>query len=191
MGAIYMNHTSLNAVRITIGGALLSAIFALGACNHVEKVPDATANVRRALDQAGLKDVSVKDDRDKAVVTLQGKVGSNDQKSQAETVAKSNAGNQVVADEIEVVPPNDSSTAKKVDKDTDQGIEKNLDAALLQNHLKKNISYSVKNGVVTLKGYVDSSNTRSQVQNLAAQVPNVTQVVNELDVKYSRATSSR
>jgi osmotically-inducible protein OsmY len=181
-----------NPVKIAIGSVALSMIAIIGGCSTERtKAPDVTADIQKALDQAGLKDVSVKQDRDKGVVTLGGHVPSDDGKAQAESIAKSSAGNQVVADEIAVLPPNAEGDAKKVNGDLDEGIEKNLDAALVQNHWKKNVSYSVKNGVVTMKGHVASQAARSQLGTMAAQIPNVTQVVNELDVRYGRATSSR
>ena len=48
--------------------------------------------------------------------------------------------------------------------------------------LEKTVAYEVKAGVVTLKGMVDSSARRSDAQSVAEQVPNVQQVVNELQV---------
>jgi osmotically-inducible protein OsmY len=52
------------------------------------------------------------------------------------------------------------------------------------------VKYSVKNHVVTLTGDVDSQATRATAQQVAASVPNVQQVVNELQVKRQKATSS-
>jgi len=181
----------ITPVRITLASALFGAFLMIGGCARQPKAADVSSNVRNALNQAGLKDVSVTEDRDKGVVTLGGKVISDDQKSQADSIAKSNAGNLVVANEVAVVPPNDASAAKTVNSDVDAGIKKNLDAALVQNRLNKVVKYSVKNGVVTLKGSVNSQGARSQAENIASQVPNVTQVVNELDVRYSRATSQK
>jgi osmotically-inducible protein OsmY len=57
--------------------------------------------------------------------------------------------------------------------------------------LTKDVRYDVNNGVVTLKGTVRSQSQRATVGRLAAQVPNVKQVVNELEVKNQKATSSR
>jgi hyperosmotically inducible protein len=65
-----------------------------------------------------------------------------------------------------------------------------LDAALIQNRLHKNVKYDVKNGVVTLTGEVNSQLKRTFAQNVAAAVPNVQQVVNELQVKNQKATST-
>jgi hyperosmotically inducible protein len=166
-------------------------IAAMLACSDTSKTPDVAGDVRQALDQAGLKDVSVSQDRDKGVVTLSGKVRSEDDKSRAESIAKSIARTQVVSNEIGVRPNSDESTAKKVDSDLDSGIDKNLDAMLVQHRLKNEVRYDVANGVVTLKGTVPSQDRRSSVQRLAEQVPNVKQVVNELDVKHQKASSSK
>jgi hypothetical protein len=103
-----------------------------------------------------LKSVSVSQDRDKGVVSLTGQVPSDSDKAQAETIANSMAAGQVVADQIAVVPPGAENDAKAMNSDLDEGIEKNLDAALIQNGLKKTVDYNVKSGVVTLKGEVNS-----------------------------------
>ena len=100
------------------------------------------------------------------------------------------AGAEVVSNEIGVRPADDS-TAKKVDSDLDSGIDKNLEAMLIQHRLKRDVRYDVTNGVVTLKGDVPSQSQRASVEEIAEQVPNVKQVVNELEVKHQKATSSR
>jgi osmotically-inducible protein OsmY len=55
---------------------------------------------------------------------------------------------------------------------------------------KQHIRFDAKNGVLTLKGNVNNSDERAQVEKLAAGVPNVQQVVNELDVKGSKKKPS-
>ena len=146
--------------------------------------------VRQSLDQSGFKDVSVSDDRNNGVITLSGRVASDDAKNQAESIAKAAAGGQVVADEVAVIPPGDVKEAKTVNSDLDKGIEKNLDAALVASRLDTNLKYDVKNRVVVLKGEVDSQAKRTEVANVAAQVPNVAQVVNEVQVKDQKATAN-
>jgi hyperosmotically inducible periplasmic protein len=173
---------------------LLAAFFVLGglyACSNTPtKSPDVSDNIRKALDQANLKDVSVSQDREKGVVTLSGTTASEADKAQAESIAKSIAGSQVVANQIGVRPPGNESVAKDVDSDLDKAIEKNLHAQLVRNKLEHDVRYDVKNGVVTLKGTVNSQTRRAMVEKLAASVPNVQQVVNELQVKGQKATSS-
>jgi hyperosmotically inducible periplasmic protein len=155
------------------------------------KAPDVAGDIRHALDQAGLNDVRVNQDRDKSVVTLTGKVGTDDDKARAESIARSIAGTEVVSNEIGVRPSGEESTAKKVDTDLDSGIDKNLEAMLVQHRLKRDVKYDVTNGVVTLKGDVPSQAQRNSVEKLAEQVPNVKQVVNELEVKHQKATSAK
>jgi osmotically-inducible protein OsmY len=160
-----------------------------GCSSNTTKAADVSGGIRTSLDQAGLKDVSVKQDIDKGVVTLGGHVAADADKTQAETIAKSMAGTQVVSDQIAVIPTGEHD-AKKVNSDLDKGIEGNLDAALLQNRLHKTVNYAVNNQVVTLSGEVDSQSKRAQAQTIASSVPNVQQVVNELQVKNQKATSS-
>jgi len=173
------------------GSLVLGALLTIGGCSNRAKAPDVSDNIHHSLDQAGFKDVSVDQDRDKGVVTLKGTVPSDAEKAQAESIAKAQAAGEVVANEIAVVPPGNESAAKTVNSDIDKAIGNNLDAALVQNRLNKAVKYSVKNGVVTLKGRVDSQAARSEAAQIAARVPNVAQVVNEVEVRHHRATSSR
>ncbi len=177
-------------IQSLTGLLTLSIIALVAGCSHEQtKSPDVAGDVRNALDQSGLRDVHVSQDRDKGVVTLTGDVRSPDAKSQAESIAKSIAAGQVVSDEIAVVPPGDNDV-KTVNADLDKGIEKNLDAALIQSRLHKAVKYEVKNGVITLKGEVNSQGRRMEAQRVAAGIPNVAQVINELDVKDQKATAS-
>jgi len=176
-----------------ISSALVALAIALTlACSgRPSRAPDVTGDIRHSLEQAGLKDVSVSQDRDKGVVTLTGKVASDDEKARAESIARSVAGSEVVSNEIGVRPNGEESTAKRVDSDLDSGIDKNLDAMLIQHKLKRDVKYDVTNGVVTLKGDVRSQAQRDSVEKLAGQVPNVKQVVNQLEVSHQKATSTK
>ena len=181
----------MKTARLLVPLLMLLIVGTLAGCSGTTKSPDVSDSIRKSLDQAGLKDVSENQDRDKVVVTFGGHVPSDGGKSQAESIAKSIAGGQVVSNQIAVIPPAVESEAKKVNADLDNGIEKNLDAALIQHKLNKNIKYDVKNGVVTLTGEVNSQSKRAQVEKIASAVPNVQQVVNELQVKDQKATSSQ
>jgi hyperosmotically inducible protein len=172
---------------------LMPVLFAgllLGCSNEPPKSPDVADSIRKSLESSGYQDISVSQDRDKGVVTLTGTVPSDSDKSQAESVAKGLAAGQVVSNQIAVRPPGDESTAKTVDSDLDKAIEKNLDAALTKRKLSNGVHYEVKNGVVTLKGDISSATKRSAVEQLAKAVPNVKQVVNEMELKGQKATSS-
>jgi osmotically-inducible protein OsmY len=168
---------------------LLAVGILAGCSGTATKSPDVSDSIRKSLDQAGFKDVTVSQDRDKGVVTLGGKVTSESDKSQAESLAKSLAGTQVVADQIAVIPVSAEKEAKAVNSDLDAGIEKNLDAALIQNKMHDNVKYEVKSGVVTLTGEVNSQDKRELAGKVATAVPNVQQVVNDLQVKNQKASS--
>jgi osmotically-inducible protein OsmY len=181
----------MKTVKLLVTLLTLLIVGTLAGCSGTTKSPDVSDGIRKSLDQAGLRDVSVSQDRDKGVVTLDGHVPSDGDKAQAESIAKSIAGGQVVSNQIGVIPPVDESQAKTVNSDLDKGIEKNLDAALIQHRLNKGVKYDVKNGVVTLTGEVNSQSKRVQIEKIASAVPNVQQVVNELQVKDQKATSSQ
>ncbi len=170
----------------------LLVVIGLAACSPAPaKSPDVSDSLRTSLDNSGLKDVTVKQDRDKGVLTLGGSVANDSDKARAEAAAKAVAPHDVVANEIKVLPPGMESDAKTVASDVDDAIEKNLHAALTKAGYKDGVDYNVKAGVVTLTGTVQTEATRAAVEKVAAGVPNVSQVVNTLEIKNHRATSTR
>jgi len=182
----------MNPLKPYLTALAAVVVMGLAACStSPTKGADVSDGIRTSLDQAGLKDVSIAQDRDKGVVTLGGYVPVDGDKSHAELIAKSKAGSQVVSNQIAVVPVGGESDAKKVNSDLDKGIESNLDAALIKAKLHDNVKYVVKNNVVTLTGDVDSQAVRTQSTEVASAVLNVHQVVNELQVKEQKATSSK
>jgi len=182
----------MNKLRLSVAMLTLVAAGILAGCSEtVAKSPDVSGSIRKSLDQAGFKDVSVTQDRDKGIVTLGGEAASEDEKSAAQSLAKSLAGVQVVANQIAVIPVGVEKEAKAVNSDLDQGIEKNLDAALIVNNMHAQVQYEVKSGVVTLTGEVNSQNNRNKAEKVATGVPNVKQVVNNLQVKNQKASSSQ
>ena len=50
----------------------------LAGCSGPAASPDVAGSIQKSLDQAGLKNVSVSQDRDKGVVTLGGQVASDE-----------------------------------------------------------------------------------------------------------------
>jgi len=173
------------------GAATVLAIGALAGCSSGPKAPEVAGNIRHAIDQAGIRNISVDQDRLKGVVTLGGHVPADADKARADQIARSLSQGQVVANQIEVTPQGQEGVARNVDEKLDKGISANLDAALIQRGWDKAIKHSEKNGVVTLSGAVDSQELRTDVERMAASIPNVQQVVNTLDVKYQKASSTR
>jgi osmotically-inducible protein OsmY len=161
-----------------------SLVLAFGiACTKTESVSRTDA-VKAALTQAELTDVSVSEDRDKNTITLGGSVHSDAAKAQAASVAEAPAAGRTVVNEISVQPVGLESEAKSANSKTDDAIEKNYDAALIHHGLdKQHIRYDAKNGVLTLKGNVKSSRARIEAAKLAESIPNVQQVVNQIEEK--------
>jgi osmotically-inducible protein OsmY len=127
----------MKKLRFSVAMLAVLAVGILTGCSETStKSPAVSDTIRKSLDQAGLKGVTVGQDRDK-------------------------------------------------------GIEKNLDAVLIQNRMHDNVKYDVKSGVVTLTGEVNSQAKRDHAEKAATNVPNVKQVVNDLQVKNQKASSSQ
>ena len=170
--------------------AVLAVATFAGCSSAVNQSADVAGNIRKSLDQVGLKDVTVSQDRDKGVVTLGGHVATEGERGQAEFLTKPLAAGQVVAVEIAVLPVGLEKDAKAINSDVDKGIEKNLDAALIASKFHDSVKYEVRNSVVTLTGEVESQARRGAAERLASQVPYVKQVVNTVQVKNTKATST-
>jgi len=160
--------------------ALLSAT----ACNQNTRDNRSVGDsVKNALEQADLKDVTVSDDANKNTVTLGGTLHSEDAKARAGAVAKSVAGERIIANEISVQPVGAESEAKAVASNLDDGIEHDYKAALIAHQLDKlSVHFNAKNAVLTLTGSVKNAAQREQAEQLGSKVPNVRQVVNQLQV---------
>ena len=118
-------------------------------------------NVQNALKQADYQGLSIAEDVDKNTITLSGKLHSEDAKQKAAEVAKAAAGERVVANEISVEPLGVESEAREMQSNLDDGIESNYKAALIAKGLdKQRISFKSKNGVLTLKGSVETAEQR-------------------------------
>ena len=181
----------MRAKTIMASVAALLLTVAIGCSTNKASTPDVKTQVTKAMDNAGYKDVKVAVNNDKELVTLTGDVKSQEDKDRAEELAKTTAAGFVVSNEIGVRPEGDESAAKKIDSNVDSAIEKDFKAVIIANRMEKqHIRYDAKNGVLTLKGDVDTTAQRSQVEKLAATVPNVQQVVNELDVKGAKKKTS-
>ena len=96
----------MKKLRLSLAMITLIAVGILAGCSEtVAKSPDVSDSIRKSLDQEGFKDVSITQDRDKGIVTLGGHVATEDAKAQAQSLAKSLAGAQVVANQIAVILP--------------------------------------------------------------------------------------
>jgi hyperosmotically inducible protein len=163
--------------------ALFAALFIGAACTQTNAKKSEADSVKQALEQADLQDVTVSDNGDKNTITLGGTLHSEDAKSRAGDIAKQAAPDRTIANEISVQPVGDQSQAKAVQSNLDDGIENNYKAALISKRLnKQSIHYKAKNGVLILSGAVKTPQQKQEAELLASKVPNVQQVVNQLEV---------
>ena len=164
---------------------LLALALTLSSAGCSERAKDVSYKdgVKKALEQADLKDLSVDEDRDKNTITLGGKLHSENAKQQATQVAQSASGDRTIVNQISVEPVGAESDARKIESNLDDAIEKNYKAQLIAKGLdKQNIRFDAKNGVLTLKGSVKDVHQREVAQQVASSVPNVAQVVNQIEV---------
>jgi hyperosmotically inducible protein len=170
--------------------AILAAAFALAGCQSATH-PDEKAAVTNSLNSNNLNSVDVSQDRDKGVITLKGNVESQNLKSQAEDLAKQAAPDYTIADEIGVRPP-EAAHAGAMASDLDSAIEDNFKASIkAHNNLNdQSISASAKNGTLVLKGSVKTTAQKKEAESLAKHVPNVQQVVNEIEVKPGKHSTA-
>jgi len=179
-----MNYSTLHR-HLLPGAALLLGTLAIAGCHNQPAHPDEKSAVTNSLNSNNLSAVSVSQDRDQGVITLTGNVTSDDQKAQAESLAKQAAPDYTVADEIGVRPTGDSSQAGAVASNLDSAIEDNYKASIKANKNldDQSIHFKAKNGTLVLKGSVKTVAQKKEAESLAKHVPNVQQVVNELEVK--------
>lgn len=168
---------SLLGASILLGGTMIVA-----GCH--QSYPDAKGAVNDSLKANNLGSVDVSQDRDKGVMTLKGNVASDGDKQQAENLAKQAAPGYTIADEIGVRPPQEQN-AGSVASNQDSAIEDNFKAAIKshQNLDDQSIHGSAKNGTLVITGSVKTTTQKTEVGTLAKRVPDVQQVVNELEVK--------
>ncbi|HEY1264532.1 MAG TPA: BON domain-containing protein [Terriglobales bacterium] len=141
-------------------------------------------NVKTALAQADYNDVRVDEDQDKNTITLGGKVHSQDAKQEAGRIAGAAAATRIVVNEISVEPEGAESQARDIQSDMDTAIEKNYKAVLIAKGLdNQSIDFDAKNGVLKLSGRVRTPQQRTEAEQVAAQVPNVAQVLNQIEVR--------
>ena len=173
--------------------AAFAAVLILGACNNKPQHADVKDAVDTAMTRHDLGVVKVSQDRDKGVLTLTGDVDTPDKKSEAESVAKEVAPDYAIANEIGVRPDGAESQAKSVDSNLDDGIENDYKAAIKahKNLDDQSIHYDAKNGTLVIKGSVKTAAQKNEAALLAKNVPNVKEVVNEIEVNPKKGSTDQ
>lgn len=182
-----------NYHSLLLGSAtVLAGALAVAGCHNQPAHADEKSVVTNSLNNSNLNSVSVSQDRDKGVMTLTGNVGTDDQKSQAENLARQAAPDYTIADEIGVRPLGEQSQASAVDSKLDDGIVDNFKAEIKAHKSldDQSIHAKVKNGTLVLTGSVKTPGQKQEAESLAKKVPNVQQVVNELEVKPKKHSTA-
>lgn len=149
--------------------------------------PDEKAAVTSELASDDFGTIGVEQDRDKGTITLRGDVAYPADKDRAEHIAQRAAPDYTIVNEIGVRPPTVPAAAS-ADAHLDSAIEDNFKASVKAHHNleDQSIHGSSKNGTLVIKGSVKTPQQKDEVESLAKQVPNVQQVVNELQVKPNK-----
>jgi osmotically-inducible protein OsmY len=157
--------------------ALAAAAFASVGCH---RGPDVGGNVRKALDQANMQEVTVKVDDPSNIVHLKGTVGSMAVRSRAQEVADAVVGTSGrVLNELTVKGLNDT-TAGDLDGQIRKGLDKMIDndPALKQ----RDIDFDVANGMVTIKGEVRTADEKNRVGEMTRAAAGVKDIANGLQI---------
>ena len=123
-----------NIALLTLFAAILVGV----ACTSTNRAnTDYKANVKAALEQADLKDVTVSEDDAKNTITLGGTLHMEDAKNRAASVAQANAGPRIIANEISIEPVGNERDARKIESNVDDGIKSNYKAVIISKGLDK------------------------------------------------------
>jgi osmotically-inducible protein OsmY len=158
--------------------AILGVTLGAAACN---RGPNPADEVNRALKDAKLDAVSVDWDKDARIAHLKGTVESSTDKQRALDVASAAVGTSGrVLNEVTIRGINDT-TAGDLDSRIKSGLKKMIDAdATLR---ERDIDFTVVNGVVTVKGEVDSASEKARVTELVREAAGVKDMANALEIK--------
>jgi len=158
--------------------AALAAAACVSAGCH--RGPDTEGDVRKALDQANMQEVTVKVDDPSNIVHLKGTVASMAVRSRAQEVADAVVGTSGrVLNELTVKGLNDT-TADDLDGQIRRGLNKMIenDPTLKE----RKIDFEVANGVVTINGEVRTPDEKNRVGEMTKAAPGVKDVANGLQI---------
>lgn len=189
-----MFYFGLRSAWLLSSSAIFGVCLAYSGCGH-NGHPDDRMAVYNTLDQHDLRSVTVSQDRNAGTITLSGIVGSNDRRQTAEQLAQQAAPGYSIVDRIQVDNAGlrgEEQTAQK-NAQLDSAIEGNFKATLAAHRGLKNddIQYSAYNGTLTLKGSVKSYKERQEAEELAKKIPQVQQVVNQLQISGGASTPAK
>src|SRR5437879_10604899 len=111
------NYPMKSVVFLFLAGILMLSTVA---CSQRANDVSYNDSVKKALEQADIKDVTVDEDRDKNTITLRGKLHTENAKQQAGEIAQAVGGSRVIANEISVEPVGVEFQAKKIESNVER-----------------------------------------------------------------------
>lgn len=180
-----MENDGIRRVFSSLAISGLAGACLLAGCSSGPKYPNSRPNVISSLAQDHLRNLTVSQDRNHGVITLTGTVTSQQDKLQAEDIAKSEAPKYKIADETTVVPPPSAVVTAKPSW-TDMQIQDNFNKEVKQHHFLDrpgdDISIHSTNGDVVLSGKVRTPYDKQEADKLAKSIVNLHNVKNDLAV---------
>jgi hyperosmotically inducible periplasmic protein len=166
---------TVHAVAIV---GLLASVPLSSACS---REPDVKEQVSNSLEQANIDDVNVDWDEDGKIVHLKGKVDSTEERQRAEQIAMSAVGTSgTVLNELTVEGMNEAAADNLDGEIRDRLAEMIERDATLKD---RDIDFDVNNGVVTIKGEVESAAEKNRVGEMVKAAPGVKDFANGLEIK--------
>jgi osmotically-inducible protein OsmY len=165
-------------IQAAVIAAFVAAAPLTTACN---RAPDVKDRVDRSLEQAKIEHVNVDYDKEAKVVHLKGTVPSAADRQRAEQVASTAVGTSgTVLNELTVEGMNENTADNR-----DGEIRDRLSEMVENNPVLKDrdVNFDVNNGVVTVKGTVQTAAEKTQVDDLVKAAPGVKDFANELEVQ--------
>ena len=165
-----MLRTSLAAILFLIAGTI--------ACGTA---PNPTDNITKALRAANFNEVTVTWDGGARIAHLKGTVDRSPDRQRAEDVAAAAAGSDgKVLNEITIKGLNEK-TAGNLDGDIKSQLKQMVkNDPILRD---RDLSFDVNNGVVTVKGDVQTADEKTKVTELVRAAPGVKDMANAVEIK--------
>jgi osmotically-inducible protein OsmY len=153
-------------------------LLAAAACNSG---PNPTDNISKALKASNFNEVSVTWDRSAHIAHLKGTVDRSTDRARAEEVATAAAGSDgKVLNEITIKGLNEK-TAGNLDGDIKDQLRQMVKGDPILRD--RNLSFDVNNGVVTVKGDVQTADEKTKVTDLVRAAPGVKDMANAVEIK--------
>jgi osmotically-inducible protein OsmY len=164
--------------RVAVAFSLTTALAAGGGC---ASGPNPTDNATKALRAANLNEVTVEWDRRARIAHLRGTVDRSPDRQRAEEVANAAVGQDGrVLNEITIKGLNEKIAGNLDGQIKDQLKEMAKSDPILRD---RDLTFEVNNGVVTVKGDVQTADEKTKVGELVRAAPGVKDMANAVEIK--------